>query len=77
MAAQIIAIIGVGGFNSLDTRGVFLSQSRYPRFTGSKLSLPADQRFTALKNSLEEQALAVVIEANNRLCALSPTSPPR
>ena len=67
MAAQIIAIIGVGGFNLLYARSVFLSQSCYPWLTGCALPLPADQRFSALKNSLEGQAPALAIEANNRL----------
>ena len=67
MATQIIAIIGAGGFNSLFARSLFLTQSSFPWFTGCELSCPVDQRFTALKNCLGEQAPGDAIEANNRL----------
>ena len=67
MATEIIAIIGVGGFNSLYARSLFLTQSSFPWLTGCDLSSPADQRFTALKNCLEEQAPGDALEANNRL----------
>ena len=40
MATQIIAIIGIGGFNSLYARSVFLSQSRFLWLAASALSLP-------------------------------------
>ena len=64
MTTQIIAIVGVGGFNSLYARSIFLSQSQYPWLSGSEASLPADQRFAALKSSLARQPPAVAIEAN-------------
>ena len=67
MAEQIIAIIGVGGFNSLYARNLFLFQSNFPWLAASALSLQADQRFAELKRSLEGQAPSVAIEANNRL----------
>ena len=67
MTTQIIAIVGVGGFNSLYARSIFLSQSRYPWLSDSEVSIPADQRFAALKSSLAGQPPAEAIEANTRL----------
>ena len=67
LATQIVAIIGVGGFNSLYARSLFLTQSRFPWLTGCELPCPADQRFTALKNALDAQAPGDAVEANKRL----------
>ncbi len=67
MAERVIAIIGVGGFNSLYARNLFLFHSNFPWLAASPLSLQADQRFSELKKSLEGQAPSVAIEANNRL----------
>lgn len=67
MTTQIIAIVGVGGFNSLYARSLFLTQPHYPWLPSSEASLTADQRFAALKNSLAGQPPALAIEANNRL----------
>ena len=67
LAVQIVAIIGVGGFNSLYARSQFLTQSSFPWLSGCELSCSVDQRFTALKNSLEERAPGDALEANNRL----------
>lgn len=70
LATQLIAIIGVGGFNSLYTRSLFLTQASFPWLTGCELSLPVDQRFMALKSCLEAQAPGEAIEANNRLLCI-------
>ena len=67
MTTHIIAIVGVGGFNSLYARSIFLSQCHYPWLASGEASLPADPRFAALKSSLAGQTPAMVIEANNRL----------
>ena len=67
MATQIIAIIGVGGFNSLYARSLFLTQSDFPWLNGCELPCPVDQRFTALKNSLAEQTPSDATAANNQL----------
>ena len=67
LATQIVAIVGVGGFNSLYARSLFLTQSRFAWLTGCELSSPADQRFIALKKCLEGQAPADAIEANHQL----------
>lgn len=53
LAKHIIAIVGVNGFDSLYERSVFLTQSQYPWLTNGALPPTADDRFTALKASLE------------------------
>lgn len=67
LATEIIAIIGVGGFNSLYARTLFLTQPVFPWITGCALAPSVDQRFTALKNALAAQAPAEALKANNRL----------
>ena len=67
MATQIISIIGVGGFNSLYARSLFLSQSSFPGLAASTSSPQPDQRFAELKKHFEGQSPAKIIEANNRL----------
>lgn len=77
MATQIISIVGEGGFNSLYARSVFLTQTTFPWLAASSLGCPdkslsstppqTDRRFAKLKMSLEGQAPAQVIEANNLL----------
>ena len=67
LATQIVAIIGVGGFNSLYARSLFLTQSSFPWLTGCELPCPAEQRFAALKNCLRAQASGDAIQANNHL----------
>ena len=67
MATQIISIIGVGGFNSLYARSLFLNQSSFPGLAASVSPLQTDQRFAELKKHFEGQSPAKIIEANNRL----------
>ena len=67
LAAQIVAIIGVGGFNSLYARSLFLTQSSFPWLTGCALSCSVEERFTALKSAIETQVPADALEANKRL----------
>ena len=55
MATQIIFIIGEGGFNSIYTRSVFLTQSTFPWLAADSLSPQTDHRFAELKTSLEGQ----------------------
>ena len=45
MAAKIISIVGIGGFNSLYARSVFLAQSTFPWLTTALQSPQPDQRF--------------------------------
>ena len=62
MAAQIISIIGEGGFDPLYLRSVSLTQSTYPWLAAVLLPPQADHRFAKLKISFEghtpEQARA-------------------
>jgi len=67
MATQIIAIVGEGGFNSLYARSVFLTRSTYPWIATGALPPQADQRFSGLKMSLEEQTPEQASEANRLL----------
>ncbi len=67
MAAQIISIVGVEGFNSLFARSAFLTQSTFPWLSASLLSPQNDHRFEALKTSLEGQTSAQASAANSLL----------
>ena len=67
VAAQIISIIGEGGFDSLYARSVFLVQSTYPWLAASSVLPQKDHRFTPLKTSFEGQSPALTLEANSLL----------
>ena len=67
LATEIISIVGEGGFNSLYARSVFLAQTTFPWLAASSPSPPTDQRFAALKMSLEGQTPAQAREANSLL----------
>lgn len=67
MAAQIISIVGEGGFNSLFARSIFLTQAIFPWLA---IPLPSPQsrdRFAELKASLEGQLPAQACAANTHL----------
>ena len=64
MAIQIISTVGVGGFNSLYARSIFLAQSTFPWLREGSPSSETDRRFAELKTSLEGQAPATACEAN-------------
>lgn len=64
MSAQIISIVGVGGFNSLYARSVFLTQSTFPWLAVSIPSRQTSHGFDELKLSLEAQLPAQASEAN-------------
>jgi hypothetical protein len=64
MAAQLILIIGAGGFDSLYARSVHLSQSSYPWLAVGSDLLKDDHCFSALKKSLSDQPPALATEAN-------------
>ena len=67
MAAQIISIVGEGGFNSLYERSLFLTRSTFPWLeTDIRLS-QIDNRFAELKMNLEGQTPALAGEANSLL----------
>jgi hypothetical protein len=67
MAAEIISIVGEGGFNSLYARSVFLAQSKFPWLAASLPLAQADQRFAALRASLEGQMPAQAGAGNSLL----------
>lgn len=67
MAAQIISIVGEGGFNSLYARSVHLTQPTCPWLTDSSLSPQTDHRFAKLKLSFESQTPTQAREANRLL----------
>jgi len=64
MAAQIISIVGEGGFKSLFARSVFLSQKTFPWLNADKLSSNAEHRFADFQVNLEQQPIEVSEEAN-------------
>ena len=70
MAKHIIAIVGVNGFDSLYARSVFLTQSQYPWLNTSTLAPMADDRFAALKASLERTTPELAHAANRLLLTI-------
>jgi len=64
MATQIISIVGIGGFNSLYARSVFLAQSTFPWLAAALQSPQPDQRLAELKTCLEGQTPAHASAAN-------------
>ncbi len=70
LATQIIAIIGEGGFNSLYIRSTFLARSTYPWLAVGASPPQTDQRFEALKTSLQNQTPAQASAANILLLTL-------
>lgn len=67
MATQVIAIVGVGGFDALYARSAFLVQTTFPWLAASSLSPRTDHRFAELKASLEGQTPAEARAANSLL----------
>jgi hypothetical protein len=67
MAAQIISIVGEGGFNALYARSVHLTQSTCPWLTASSLPPQTEHRFAKLKLNFESQTPAQAREANRVL----------
>lgn len=67
LATQIILIVGVGGFESLYARSVFLSQANFPWLSGSCASAQSDAWLADLKNRLQGQLPAQAILANSLL----------
>lgn len=67
LSAQIISIIGEGGFNSLYARSLFLTQATYPWLATGALSSQTDQRFAELRVGFEAQTSEVTSAANSQL----------
>ena len=64
MATQIISTVGVGGFNSLYARSVYLAQSTFSWLRDGSPASETDHRFAELKTSLDGQIPAIAREAN-------------
>lgn len=67
MAAEIISIIGEGGFNSLYARSIFLTQSTFPWLAAGTLPPQADHQFAELKSSFAGQTPAQACAGNSLL----------
>jgi len=67
MAAQVISIVGVGGFNSLYARSIFLSQKTYAWLDDCAISAQSGHRFVDLKKCFESQPPEHSIAANSLL----------
>jgi len=67
LATQIIAIVGVGGFDSLYARSVFLTQSQFT-WLAADCEIPSDDsRFVSLTASLDSAAPELARAANSLL----------
>ena len=64
MATEIISIVGEIGFNSLYSRSISLTQSKFPWIAASSKLPLTDQRFSELKMVFEGQTPGKVSEAN-------------
>lgn len=64
LATEVISIVGSGGFASLYSRSVFLTQSRFPWLASGSSSPQDGHRFALLKTSLAAQTPAQASEAN-------------
>ena len=67
MAAQIVGIVGEGGFNSLYARSLFLSQNMFPWLAACALSAHEAPRFVLLQTCFESQTSAQIRAANAHL----------
>ena len=67
MATQIISVVGQGGFQSLYSRSIFLTQRTYPWITHLPAGLTTDLSFPTLKACLEERDPTQAHEANTLL----------
>jgi hypothetical protein len=67
LSTQIISIVGIGGFNSLYARSIYLSQQSFPWLEDCILSAQSGHRFVDLKKCLEGQTAEHAIAANNLL----------
>ena len=64
MAAQLILIIGSGGFDSLYARSVYLGRFTYPWLAGGSGPSEIDHRFSDLEASLRMQSPTLARDAN-------------
>lgn len=67
MAAQIISIIGVAGFDSLYARSVLLCQPKFPWLGAKAVASSGIHRFAELRTNFEGQWPAQAVAANSLL----------
>ena len=67
MSSQILLIVGEGGFNSLYTRSVFLTQAKFPWLQTDSPSSGTEHRFADLKRCLHGQTSTQASAANRLL----------
>ncbi|MDZ4203162.1 MAG: hypothetical protein U1C96_13565 [Gallionella sp.] len=67
LSAQVIAIVGVGGFNSLYARSLCLSQPSFPWLAGCPPVPPGGQAFSGLRLCFEHQSPDQISAANTLL----------
>ncbi|MFA6014211.1 MAG: hypothetical protein WC742_04020 [Gallionellaceae bacterium] len=67
LAIQITSIVGEGGFNSLFTRSVLLTQTSFSWLEVNPLALLTANRFTTLKRCFDGQTPAYTKAANSQL----------
>lgn len=70
LATQIIAIVGVGGFDSLYARSLYLAQARFPWLTAGAALPQAEHRFATLQASLQGATPELASSANRQLLTL-------
>jgi hypothetical protein len=69
LAAELVLIIGEGGFQSLYARSIHLTCAPFPWIEQDSLSPQVDSRFSGLKLCLEARTSAETIEASTHLLA--------
>ena len=67
VATEVISIVGVGGFESLYARSVFLGQATFPWFAAIALASQSTHRFAGLRMSFAAQDPTQVSSANTLL----------
>lgn len=67
LAAQVISIVGEGGFNSLYSRSIFLTKPEFPWLDAVSRLQVSEQGFIELKECMENQDRALARTANSQL----------
>lgn len=70
LAIQIIAIVGVGGFDSLYARSLYLAKDQYPWLTAGAAPPQVEHRFASLEASLKGATPELASSANRQLLTL-------
>lgn len=70
VATQIIAIVGIGGFDSLYARSLYLAHSGFPWLTVDAASPQTGHRFATLQASLQGATPELASVANRQLLTI-------